>query len=155
MSTWKCELCGEEMRTTQKSGHKTWRCPKQGNGLKRLRQQEREAAKAEPPAPKPDRYLLCVCGCETKIRQVTGQRKKQFVNTDHYEKWRRASLKAAGGDPDEAQEKKLAEELAPITSKDAEIARAAEQVPMVTGEASFRLWGRCLGFSVDVAQAAA
>jgi hypothetical protein len=155
---------------THKGHHRKHRCPLQGNRLRAKRRQEqaianeaeREAERlkaieaATPPPPKFFQYLPCVC-CGEPIGQVKGQKKRQFVDATHYEAWRRAALKEADGDAvDLVAERKHSEEVAAVAAKDAAIVRAADAVPMVTGEASFLLWARCLEFNAgDVAPFAA
>lgn len=163
MSAWTCEKCGWEGRTTQKSGHITYRCQKQGRLKKALEKQariaerdaaaaaeaERQKAIAEVPPPPPTffQYLACVCRCGTQIGQVKGQKKRQFVNHDHYDVWRRNALKkAAGGDVDLVEERKRAEEVAAVAAKDDAIRREAEAVRLLSPRASFLLWARCLEF---------
>lgn len=107
-------------------------------------------------APKFWQYLPCLCQCGTDIGQVKGQKKRQFVDAEHYERWRAAALaKAVGEDPDVAAQRKHAEEVAAVAAKNEAARVEAEAVSMVRGEASFRLWARCLGFHVDGAPAGA
>ena len=101
-----------------------------------------------PPPPVYFQYLACVCGCPEKIGQVKGQRKKQFVNHDHYDTWRREALKEAGGEAvDLVAERKHAEEVAAVAEKNAALRRDAEAIVLLSPEASFRLWARCLEFN--------
>lgn len=168
-SRWTCNLCNETVAMTHKGNHRKYRCEFQGNLLRAKKRQEqaianevaREAerlkaqAESKPPAPTYFQYLPCLC-CGAPIGQVKGQKKRQFVDASHYEAWRRAAVKASdGGDVELVEKRKHAEEAAAVAAKDAAIRREAEAVPLVTGEASFRLWGQCLGFSVDAAPIAA
>lgn len=154
---WECDACGAMVLPTQKGNHVHWKCPMQGEGRKKREAEERRAAGLDlPPEPKFWQYLPCLCKCETQIGQVKGQKKKQFVDADHYEKWRKETLRVAGGDGQTAEERKHAEEVAAVVAKEEAFAREAEAVPMVTGEASFRLWAECLGFNAgDTAPVAA
>jgi hypothetical protein len=167
---WTCDKCGTTISAMQRGNHVRFRCPEQGNMLKVLEKQKAEAARKAAEAAKPVQYyeyLPCKCGCPEKIGQVKGKKKKYFVDDVHYQRQRyrmhakqiRAAREAEAKhgpvvEDEEAEARRLAEELAPIASKDAEIARKAEQVPMVTGADSFMLWAKCFGFSVDVSQAA-
>jgi hypothetical protein len=163
-SRWTCDRCNATVAMTHKGHHRKFKCPEQGNLLRAKKRQEQaianEAAReaerlkaieeAKPPPPKFFQYLACVCGCGAQIGQVKGQRKRQFVDASHYEKWRRAALRAAGGgDAELAEERKRSEEVAAVAAKDDAIRREAEAVRMVTGEATLRLWAQCLGFRVD------
>lgn len=152
-------MCHETVAMTHKGHHRKYRCPKQGKLLRSIQRQEkaianesareaeRQAALAEPPPapPKFFQYLACVCGCGTQIGQVKGQKKRQFVDTAHYEKWRKDTLRAAGGDGQTAEARKHAEEVASVVAKEEAIAREAEAVRLLTPEASYALWGACLG----------
>jgi predicted RNA-binding Zn-ribbon protein involved in translation (DUF1610 family) len=147
---WECDACGAMVLPTQKGNHVHWKCPMQGEGRKKREAEERRAAGVDlPPEPKFFQYLACVCRCGTQIGQVKGQKKRQFVNSEHYEKWRKDTLRAAGGDGQTVEQRKHAEEVAAVVAKETAIQRAAAVVPMVTGDASFRLWARCLGLNVD------
>lgn len=155
MSLWTCELCDWQGLATQKSGHKAWRCPKQG-ALKRNLEKRAKAVEALP----------CGCGCGAQIPQVKGQKKCHFLH-GHYEAWRsrqraeetrrrkKIGARAAEEAQREREERRLAEEMAPIVTMEEATERAARAVAMVTGEDSFRLWARCLGFHVDGAPTAA
>ena len=165
MSAWTCKACGWEGRATQKSGHIAWRCPRQGNLLKALQKAERKArreanaaveAPQAPSSPRFWQYLPCLCQCGAQIGQVRGHKKRQFVDAEHYERWRAASItKAAGEDPDVVAARKHAEEVAAVAAKNEATRAEADAVPMVTGKASLKLWARCLGFAVDAEPAAA
>lgn len=159
MSLWTCDKCGWQGRVQQKRGHSLWRCPEQGNMRKALKRQE----KATNTQPKPVATLLCECGCGTAVAQTGKAKPKRFVDMAHFERWRAPQRTAAAQreaakrakaieQQEEAREaRRLAAEVAPVLRMEAECSRAAEAVPMVTGDASFRLWARCLGFAVDVA----
>lgn len=164
---WTCNLCNETVAMTHKGNHRKYRCEFQGNLLRAKKRQEQAIANevarelqkaieaAKPPPPKFFQYLPCLC-CGAPIGQVKGQKKRQFVDASHYEAWRRAAVKASdGGDVELVEKRKHAEEVAAVAAKDAAIRREAEAVPLVTCEASFRLWGQCLGFRVDAAPIAA
>lgn len=165
---WTCELCNETMRASNKGNHVRWTCPRQGNMLKAIQRQEREAARAASIAANPElrfhSFLACLCGCGEKVGQLKGARKKHYVNDAHYEAHRALMRRNMGrsAEPEEDDEeledsttdRRLAEEMAPVTTREAEVEQAAREVPMVRGEASFRLWARCLGFSVDAAPVA-
>lgn len=148
-------MCNETVAMTHKGHHRKFKCPAQGLLKKALEKQAREAAvEAErqkaietetPPSPKFFQYLACVCGCGAQIGQVKGQKKRQFVDASHYANWRRETLCAAGGgDAEPVEDRKRAEEVAAVAAKDDAIRREADAVRMVTGEASFLLWARCL-----------
>lgn len=177
MSLWTCEACGGQDRHTNKGNHQRWKCPKQGNMLKKIQKEEAEAAReaAGIPSAKPEptywQYLTCLCGCKTRIGQIKGQKKKQFVDAEHYEKWRsptkvaqaqreraaeaaEAARKAATAEERAAQreeaekeqeERLRAEEVAAIAVKDEAIVAMAQATRIVTGAASHALWGACLG----------
>ena len=164
---WTCGLCNATMRASNKGNHVRWKCPKQGNMLKALERQE--AAAKSPPPPKYFQYLPCACGCGEQVGQIKGAKKKHFLDTEHYENWRalqrsaqvRENAMAEAEDAKErgeteAAKRREAEEMAPILARGTAAKQAAQTVPMVTGEASFRLWARCLGFNAgDAAPVAA
>lgn len=168
MSAWTCEKCNWTGRHTQKTSHKRFQCPLQGNVLEAKRRADKAASDnarragkkaqaAEEPAPEFWQYLPCLC-CGTPVGQVKGQRKRTFVDDSHYDKWRRRVLKEAeeSGEPDPMVQRRHSEEVASKVAKEEAIAREAASVPMVIGEASFQLWARCLGLNTgDSASAAA
>jgi len=169
-SRWTCPLCNAVVAMTHKGHHRKYRCPLQGNLLRAKNRQEQaianEAAReaerlkaieeAKPPPPTFFQYLACVCRCGAQIGQVKGQRKRQFVDATHYEKWRSATLMATGGDSLAVEERKRAEEVAAVAAKDDAIRREAEAVRLLSPEASFALWVRCLDIKVgDTTNAAA
>lgn len=157
---WKCEACGAMVLPTQKGNHVHWQCPEQGEGRKKREAAERKAAGLDP---EPQRtffqHLPCMCGCGAQVGQIKGQKKRYFVDDDHYDKWRSptkvAQARRAREEPAELEKeeadlakRKFAEEMAPVVA-DAELtAKLAELVPMVTGEASHALWGACLGVAL-------
>jgi hypothetical protein len=160
-SRWTCEKCGETVAMTHKGHHRKYKCPEQGNLLRAKRSQEkaiadgadREAERQNAPedAMPPPRFyqhLACVCGCGAQIGQAKGNKKRQFVNSEHYEKWRKETLRAAGGDGQTAEQRKHAEEVAAVVAKDDAIRREAEAVLLLSREASYALWGACLGVAL-------
>jgi len=162
-SKWTCTKCNEVVATTHKGAHRKYRCPEQGN-LLRAKQRQRQAIsnvasieaesqkaleEAKPPPPKFWQYLPCLCQCGTDIGQVKGQKKRQFVDASHYEKWRREALKkAAGGEAELVEERKHAQEVAALVAKDEAIAREVDALPLLSREASYVLWGVCLGVAL-------
>ena len=146
---WECDACGTMVLPTQKGNHVHWKCPMQGEGRKKREAEERRAAGLDlPPEPKFFQYLACVCRCGAQIGQVKGNKKRQFVNSEHYEKWRKETLRAAGGDGQTTEERKHAEEVAAVVAKDDAIRREAEAVLLLSREASYALWGACLGVAL-------
>jgi hypothetical protein len=148
-----CDKCGASVIPTQIGPHRQWKCPAQNKGLARL--VKSGAVPAPPPVAKPPptfwQYLPCLCGCPEPVGQVKGRRKRQFVDDSHYDKWRRAAEKAAAeGEPDLMAQRKNSEEVAALRVKEATIAREAGMVRMLSPEASFALWARCLGFTSPV-----
>lgn len=154
---WECPACGAMVPPTQKWNHVHWQCPMQGQGRKKREAAERKAAGLDK-APEPEfwQYLACVCGCGAQIGQVKGQKKRQFVDHGHYDKWRAESLRtAAGGEADLVAKRKHAEEVAALAAKEEAIAREAAAVRLLTPDKSLQLWAQCLGFSLDAEHVAA
>jgi hypothetical protein len=146
---WECDACGAMVLPTQKGNHVHWKCPMQGEGRKKREAEERRAAGLDlPPEPKFFQYLACVCRCGAQIGQVKGNKKRQFVNSEHYEKWRKETIRAAGGDGQKAEQRKHAEEVAAVVAKEDAIRREAEAVLLLSREASYALWGACLGVAL-------
>lgn len=167
-----CSKCNETLPAMQRGNHARFRCPKQGRMLEVLERQRQKtellAAIASNPALRFSSFFPCPCGCGAQVGQVKGKRKKHYVDDLHYAKHRNLQrrLMAMNGGPsvaapaevkaqeDFTTERRLAEEIAPIVAKVETAQRLAESTPLVTGEASFRLWALCLGFSVDSAAGA-
>jgi hypothetical protein len=161
-SRWTCDKCGETVAMTHKGHHRKYKCPGQGSLLRAKRSQEKASADdadreaerkraledAKPPPPRFYQYLACVCGCGAQIGQVKGNKTRQFVNSEHHEKWRKETLRAAGGDGQTVEQRKHAEEVAAVVAKDDAIRREAEAVLLLSREASYALWGACLGVAL-------
>lgn len=133
---WTCDLCGAVLYATQRGNHVRWNCPKQGRLLRMM-----EDAATAPPLP--EVFLPCLCGCGATIKQVTGRKKKHYVDVEHYEAHRaeaRVRRDARDAETDDAVERRLAEEMGPVVARDATTQAAAQAVRLLTGEASFRLW---------------
>lgn len=172
---WTCEKCDTTIYAMQRGNHARFRCPKQGNMLKAIERQrleaERRAAIAATPELRFHSFLQCMCGCGSQVGQVKGKRKKHYVDDLHYARHRnlqRRFMSIRRGEATEAnvpahdpmneivEERRLAEEIAPIVAKEEAARMTAESTVIVTGEASFRLWARCLGLNlVDTASVVA
>lgn len=137
--TYDCELCGAIVFTDHRKHHEANLCPVLQRRAKKAPKpkRKRRAQKASQPSKvrgKPAKCALEECGADFISQGVT----HRFCCPRHADV-------ARNGDMDEADEARQALEMAPLAREAELFRRAAEAVPMLTGERSFRLWLACLG----------
>ena len=141
MSLWTCDLCKEVLTTQRMRAHKLWKCPDQGMG-----KQQRE---------NPLKDMPCKCGCGVAIPQKHGQRPKHYATTDCYERVRTKQRAKGRLQPRPTDTQTTPPKPCAVEQETAFLRRLSERaeaeagiVPILTGEASYALWGRCLGVAL-------
>ena len=136
--TYDCKQCGALVIVTHRAHHEANACAqlaklrrKRAYNMERMRKKRRGLPTRKG---KPAKCALEGCGAEFVSQGVT----HRYCCPRHADVARQ-------GDPDEADAARLALEMEPIRREEELYRRAAEAVPMLTGERSFRLWLVCLG----------
>lgn len=138
MALWTCEKCSVTVSTSRRAAHRKFQCPKQGNLLK--------AAQAVDASEGPK----CWCGCGSLLDVRPNQKPKRFMDSKHYDAWRRKELAKRGTtEQEEARAQEIAvarqnEEMEPLRAREAEVIDAVRAVPLLSSADSFRLWMQCL-----------
>jgi hypothetical protein len=91
--------------------------------------------------------LQCKCGCGKWVPQAH-TKPKRFFDNKHYDHWKDANRRGKRNAPPTpvlTEEEKHIEQMAALVAKNTDAARAADAVPLITGEESHSLWFQCLG----------
>jgi rRNA maturation protein Nop10 len=136
--TYDCEHCGSVVIVAHQSRH-------EANDCKELQRRARKREYNRERMRNVRRALPSRCGKKAKcaLKECGAEFVSQGVS-HRYCHPRHADM-ARNGDVDEAETARLVLEMAPLAREQEAVRRAAEAVPMLSPEASHRLWLRCLG----------
>jgi hypothetical protein len=135
--TYDCEMCGATVFTDHRKYHEHNLClVLQARRKKAAARMRQHRAAAPPKRGKPAKCALPECRADFVSQGVT----HRYCCTRHADVARKDT-------PEEVEAARLLVEMAPL-AREAELVRlAAEAVPLLSREASFALWARCLGFA--------
>jgi len=130
----RCRHCKERVLVDTMAGHQRRDCPNK---------QPR----------RPD--IACVCGCGAMVEQPERGQQRNFLDFKHYKAWRTEQTR---GQPKEgrsappvlSEEDKERLQMAPRRAREAWLAAEAAKMgkAILTGEASYALWGDLLGVAL-------